>query len=102
MKNKINVTVNSVSHQGEVEPRTLLVHYLRDTLNLTGTHIGCETSLCGACTVMVDGQAVKSCTLLAVQVDGSKVTTIEGFAVDGKLHPVQNGFWEHHGLQCGF
>src|SRR5438128_7931277 len=89
MKKTINVTVNGVSHQNEVEPRMLLVHYLRDALSLTGTHIGCETSLCGACTVLVDGQAVKSCTLLAVQADGSKVTTIEGFASDGKLHPVQ-------------
>jgi carbon-monoxide dehydrogenase small subunit len=102
MKKTINVTVNGVSHQSEVEPRMLLVHYLRDVLNLTGTHIGCETSLCGACTVLVDGQAVKSCTLLAVQADGSRVTTIEGFAADGKLHPVQQGFWEHHGLQCGY
>src|SRR5204862_1971153 len=87
MTNKINVPVNGVSHQSEVEPRMLLVHYLRDALNLTGTHIGCETSLCGACTVLVDGQAVKSCTLFAVQADGSKVTTIEGFAKNGKLHP---------------
>ncbi|PYP88901.1 MAG: carbon monoxide dehydrogenase [Candidatus Angelobacter sp. Gp1-AA117] len=102
MKTKINVTVNGVSHQGEVEPRMLLVHYLRDALNLTGTHIGCETSLCGACTVLVDGLAVKSCTLFAVQLDGSKVTTIEGLAAEGKLHPVQEGFWEHHGLQCGY
>jgi carbon-monoxide dehydrogenase small subunit len=102
MKKTINVTVNGISHQSEVEPRMLLVHYLRDALSLTGTHIGCETSLCGACTVLVDGQAVKSCTLLAVQADGSEVTTIEGFAADGKLHPVQQGFWEHHGLQCGF
>jgi len=102
MKNKINVTVNGVSHQGEVEPRMLLVHYLRDALNLTGTHIGCETSLCGACTVLVDGQAVKSCTLFAVQADGAKITTIEGLAAEGKLHPVQEGFWEHHGLQCGY
>ena len=102
MPKKINVTVNGVSHESEVEPRLLLVHYLRDTLGLTGTHVGCETSLCGACTVMVDGQAVKSCTLLAVQADGSKVTTIEGMAAGGKLHPVQEGFWEHHGLQCGY
>ena len=102
MKNKINVMVNGVSHQGEVEPRMLLVHYLRDALNLTGTHIGCETSLCGACTVLVDGQAVKSCTLFAVQADGAKITTIEGLAAEGKLHPVQEGFWEHHGLQCGY
>ncbi|HEY6348925.1 MAG TPA: (2Fe-2S)-binding protein [Candidatus Angelobacter sp.] len=100
--NKINVSVNGVSHQSEVEPRMLLVHYLREALNLTGTHVGCETSLCGACTVLVDGQAVKSCTLFAVQADGSQITTIEGMATDGKLHPVQEGFWEHHGLQCGY
>jgi carbon-monoxide dehydrogenase small subunit len=99
---RISVTVNGTTHQNEVEPRTLLVHYLRDTLNLTGTHVGCETSLCGACTVLVDGQAVKSCTMLAAQADGSIVTTIEGLAQNGDLHPVQQGFWEHHGLQCGF
>src|SRR5216684_275068 len=102
MKKKIQVTVNGATHQSEVESRMLLVHYLRDALNLTGTHIGCETSLCGACTVMVDGLAVKSCTLLAVQADGSNVTTIEGLAQSGNLHPVQQAFWEHHGLQCGF
>ncbi len=102
MKTTINVTVNGVTHQSEIEPRMLLVHYLRDALNLTGTHIGCETSLCGACTVMLEGQAVKSCTLLAAQADGLKVTTIEGLASSGNLHPVQQGFWEHHGLQCGF
>jgi aerobic carbon-monoxide dehydrogenase small subunit len=85
---KISVTVNGTTYQNEVEPRTLLVHYLRDVLNLTGTHIGCETSLCGACTVLVDGQAVKSCTMLAAQA--------------AELHPVQQGFWEHHGLQCGY
>ena len=99
---KISVTVNGTTHQGEIEPRTLLVHYLRDVLSLTGTHIGCETSLCGACTVLVDGMAVKSCTMLAVQADGSNVTTIEGLAHNGELHPVQQGFWEHHGLQCGY
>jgi aerobic carbon-monoxide dehydrogenase small subunit len=99
---KISVTVNGTTQQSEVEPRLLLVHYLRDVLGLTGTHIGCETSLCGACTVMVDGQAVKSCTVLAAQADGSNVTTIEGLAQDGNLHPVQQAFWEHHGLQCGF
>jgi aerobic carbon-monoxide dehydrogenase small subunit len=99
---KISVTVNGATQQSEVEPRLLLVHYLRDVLGLTGTHIGCETSLCGACTVMVDGQAVKSCTVLAAQVDGSNVTTIEGLAKDGNFHPVQQAFWEHHGLQCGF
>ena len=99
---KISVTVNGTTQQSEVEPRLLLVHYLRDVLGLTGTHIGCETSLCGACTVMVDGQAVKSCTVLAAQADGSNVTTIEGLAQEGNLHPVQQAFWEHHGLQCGF
>jgi carbon-monoxide dehydrogenase small subunit len=102
MPNKINVTVNGVAHQNEVEPRLLLVHYLRDVAGLTGTHVGCETSMCGACTVMLDGQAVKSCTVLAVQADGSKITTIEGMADGGKLHPVQEGFWEEHGLQCGY
>ena len=102
MKKTISVTVNGVTHQNEIEPRLLLVQYIRDVLNLTGTHVGCETSLCGACTVMVDGQAVKSCTVLAAQADGSTVTTIEGLAQGGELHPVQNGFWEHHGLQCGY
>jgi len=103
MSNKVSVTINGVAHQSEVEPRMLLVHYLRDIAGLTGTHIGCETSLCGACTVLLDGQAVKSCTVLAVQADGSKVTTIEGMAgADGTLHPVQEGFWEKHGLQCGY
>jgi carbon-monoxide dehydrogenase small subunit len=99
---KINLTVNGTTHQSEVEPRMLLVHYLRDVLGLTGTHVGCETSLCGACTVMLDGQAVKSCTVLAAQVDGASVTTIEGLAQQGDLHPVQQAFWEHHGLQCGY
>jgi aerobic carbon-monoxide dehydrogenase small subunit len=102
MKRAISVSVNGVSQQDEVEPRLLLVHYLRDVLGLTGTHIGCETSLCGACTIMVDGQAVKSCTMLAVQADGSEITTIEGLATNGELHPVQEGFWEKHGLQCGY
>jgi len=102
MKKAISIDVNGVSQQQEVEPRLLLVHYLRDVLGLTGTHIGCETSLCGACTVLVDGQAVKSCTMFAVQVDGANVTTIEGLARNGDLHPVQTGFWERHGLQCGY
>jgi len=102
MKRAINVSVNGVSQQHEVEPRLLLVHYLRDVLGLTGTHIGCETSLCGACTIFVDGQAVKSCTMLAVQADGAKLTTIEGLMKDGELHPMQEGFWERHGLQCGY
>src|SRR5215510_9001230 len=99
---KISVTVNGTTHQNEIEPRTLLVHYLRDVLGLTGTHVGCETSLCGACTVLVDGLAVKSCTMFAVQADGAEVTTIEGLATNGHLHPVQQGFWDCHGLQCGF
>ncbi len=102
MKRAININVNGVDHKNEVEPRLLLVHYLRDVLNLTGTHVGCETSLCGACTVMLNGQAVKSCTVLAVQADGSQITTIEGLAANGNLHPVQEGFWEKHGLQCGY
>ncbi|HEX5692213.1 MAG TPA: (2Fe-2S)-binding protein [Roseiflexaceae bacterium] len=98
----ISVTVNGKTQQGEVEPRTLLVHYLRDTLGLTGTHVGCDTSQCGACTVLIDGASVKSCTVLAVQADGADITTIEGLAKDGNLHPIQEGFWEKHGLQCGF
>ena len=102
MKKAISISVNGVSQQHEVEPRLLLVHYLRDVLGLTGTHIGCETSLCGACTILLDGQAVKSCTMLAVQADGSKITTIEGLAQNGQLHPMQEGFWERHGLQCGY
>ena len=102
MSHTINVTVNGSSHTNTVEPRLLLVHYLRDVLRLTGTHVGCDTSQCGACTVLVDGLAVKSCTLLAVQADGSSITTIEGLAQDGELHPIQEGFWEEHGLQCGF
>lgn len=101
-KRSVTVTVNGKSYQNEVEPRQLLVHYIRDTLGLTGTHIGCDTSQCGACTVMLDGNAVKSCTLFAVQADGSEITTIEGLAKDGQLHPIQEGFWEEHGLQCGF
>ena len=99
---RISLKVNGRAHTTEVEPRLLLVHYLRDALGLTGTHVGCETSLCGACTVLLDGKAVKSCTLLAVQADGADLTTIEGLARDGKLHPVQEGFWEEHGLQCGY
>jgi len=102
MKKAINLNVNGVVQNHEVEPRLLLVHYLRDVLGLTGTHVGCETSLCGACTVVVDGQAVKSCTMFAVQADGATVKTIEGFASNGDLHPVQEGFWEKHGLQCGY
>lgn len=102
MKQNISLTINGKSYSHEVEPRLLLIHYLREVVGLTGPHVGCETSICGACTVLVDGQAVKSCTLLAVQADGSKVTTIEGLARDGQLHPVQEGFWERHGLQCGY
>ena len=102
MKQAISINVNGVDHSAEVEPRILLVHYLRDALALTGTHIGCETSICGACTVLLDGQAVKSCTVFAVQADGSNITTIEGLAANGNLHPVQEGFWECHGLQCGY
>jgi carbon-monoxide dehydrogenase small subunit len=99
---RIGLTVNGKHYANEVEPRLLLVHYLRDLLGLTGTHIGCETTICGACTVLLDGKAVKSCTVLAAQADGRQVTTIEGLAENGKLHPVQEGFWEEHGLQCGY
>ena len=98
----VSIDVNGTSQAREVEPRLLLVHFLRETLGLTGTHVGCDTSQCGACTVLLDGEAVKSCTLFAVQADGRSVTTIEGLAKDGKLHPMQEGFWEQHGLQCGF
>jgi len=99
---QIAVTINGKSRKGLVEPRTLLVHFLREQLNLTGTHIGCDTSQCGACTVLIDGKSTKACTMFAVQADGSSITTIEGLAKDGKLHPVQEGFWEEHGLQCGY
>jgi aerobic carbon-monoxide dehydrogenase small subunit len=99
---KIKLKVNGVEHQHEVEPRLLLAHYLRDTLRLTGTHIGCDTSSCGACTIHVNGKASKSCTMLAVQADGAEITTIEGMAQNGRLHPLQEGFKEMHGLQCGF
>ena len=102
MKTPITIAVNGIERAHEVEPRLLLVHYLRDTLGLTGTNIGCDTSQCGACTVLMDGIAVKSCTVLAVQADGSQVTTIEGVAKNGELHPIQQAFWEKHGLQCGF
>jgi aerobic carbon-monoxide dehydrogenase small subunit len=98
----ISITVNGVVHTSEVEPRTLLVHYLRDQLNLTGTHVGCDTSQCGACVVHLDGLSVKACTILAVQCDGAAVTTIEGLAQGEALHPLQQGFWERHGLQCGY
>src|SRR5436305_9619289 len=100
---RVNVTVNGESRQAEVEPRLLLVHYLRDNLGLTGTHIGCDTASCGACTVLLDGESVKSCTVLAAQADGHAVTTVEGLSgSDGSLHPVQRAFREQHGLQCGF
>ena len=102
MKLPITVTVNGVQQAHEVEPRLLLVHYLRDVLSLTGAHVGCDTSQCGACTVLIDDEAVKSCTVLAVQADGCSVTTIEGLAEGDELHPVQQAFWERHGLQCGF
>lgn len=98
----VTVTVNGSQHQAEVEPRKLLAHFLREDLGLIGTHIGCDTSQCGACTVHVNGEAVKSCTMLAVQADGAEVTTVEGLGDIEKLHPVQEGFWEEHGLQCGF
>ena len=99
---RVSVTVNGIGYTEEVEPRLLLVHLIRDKLGLTGTHVGCDTSNCGACTVHLDGQAVKSCTVLAVQADGATVTTIEGLAPRGTLHPIQQAFWEEHGLQCGY
>jgi len=99
---KISIKVNGVDHTSEVEPRTLLAHYIREHLKLTGTNLGCDTSSCGACTVHLDGEAVKSCTILAVQADGCAVTTIEGLAKNGEMHPMQRAFMENHGLQCGF
>src|SRR4051794_8125809 len=99
---RVSMTVNGVRYDQDVEPRLLLVHFLRDTLGLTGTHIGCDTSNCGACTVHLDGDAVKSCTVLAVQADGSAVTTIEGMGTEDELHPMQEAFWKNHGLQCGY
>jgi carbon-monoxide dehydrogenase small subunit len=102
MKIAVSVTVNGAREARDVEPRQLLVHFLRETLGLTGTNVGCDTSQCGSCTVLLDGKAVKSCTVLAVQADGASVTTIEGLVKDGKLHPLQEAFWEKHGLQCGF
>ncbi len=102
MGHSITVEVNGTSYTSEVEPRLLLVQYLRETLNMTGTHVGCDTSNCGACTVILNGNAVKSCTVFAAQADGGSVTTVEGLAQNGELHPVQEGFWEEHGLQCGF
>ena len=98
----ISVEVNGTNYSRDVEPRTLLVHFLREELGLTGTNVGCETSLCGSCTIHMNGAAVKSCTQLAVQADGAQITTIEGLAEDGKLHPMQQAFWDEHGLQCGY
>jgi carbon-monoxide dehydrogenase small subunit len=98
----VRLRVNNAPREHTVDPRVLLVHYLRDHCNLTGTHVGCETGICGACTVLVNGKAIKSCTMFAVQADGAEVTTIEGLATNGHLHAVQQGFWERHGLQCGY
>ena len=102
MKRTISLTINGTRHTDEVEPRLLFIHYLREVAGLTGPHIGCETSICGACTVMLDGKAVKSCTMFAVQADGRQAITIEGLAQNGKLDPLQEAFWNEHGLQCGF
>ena len=102
MNHRVRVTVNGEASEHEVEPRLLFCHLLRDRLRLTGTNIGCDTSQCGSCTVLMDGKAVKSCTILAVQADGAEVTTIEGLAGENGLHPIQQAFWDHHGLQCGF
>ena len=99
---QVSMTVNGKRRSADVEPLLLLVHFLREQLLLTGAHVGCDTSQCGACTVIIDGRSAKSCTIFAVQADGSEVTTIEGLAVDGRLHPVQEGFWDQHGLQCGY
>ena len=102
MKLPVKMTINGTASSHEVEPRMLLVHYIREVVGLTGTHIGCDTSQCGACTIIVNGQAVKACNLFAVQADGAQIMTIEGLAKNGQLHPIQEGFWEKHGLQCGF
>jgi carbon-monoxide dehydrogenase small subunit len=102
MNISVMIRVNGVLHEAEVEPRLLLANFLRETCGLTGTHVGCESSVCGACTVLMDGQAVKSCTIFAVQADGAEVTTVEGLTTNGEMHPVQEGFWECHGLQCGY
>ena len=102
MRRSISLTVNGRSHAAEVEPRMLLVHFVRESLGLTGTNVGCDTSQCGSCTVLMNGKAVKSCTVLAVQADGAEITTIEGLAKDGELHALQQAFWDKHGLQCGF
>ena len=100
--NRISVTVNGTDYSADVEPRLLLIHLLRDVLDLTGTHLGCDTSSCGACTILLNGRSLKSCTMFAVQADGADITTVEGLASDGKYHAVQEGFWQKHGLQCGF
>jgi carbon-monoxide dehydrogenase small subunit len=102
MTQPITLTINGTVHSHEVEPRLLLIHYLREVVGLTGPHIGCETSLCGACTIELNGEAIKSCTMFAVQADGAQITTIEGLAANGKLHNMQEAFWNEHGLQCGF
>ncbi|MGH7525740.1 MAG: (2Fe-2S)-binding protein, partial [Gemmatimonadales bacterium] len=102
MNRPVTLTINGMAHTVQVEPRALLVQVLRDDLNLTGTHVGCDTSQCGACTVLIDGRAVKSCTVLALQAEGQQITTIEGIGTAAAMHPVQQGFWEKHGLQCGF
>jgi len=99
---RLSLTINGERREDDVDPRTLLVHYIREVAGLTGTHVGCETSLCGACTVHLDGAAVKSCTILAVQAEGAEITTIEGLARGSAMHPLQEGFWEEHGLQCGY
>jgi aerobic-type carbon monoxide dehydrogenase small subunit (CoxS/CutS family) len=99
---KVTMTVNGTQHEHDVEPRTLLVHHLRENVGLTGTNVGCDTTSCGACTVLIDGESVKSCTVLALQADGASITTIEGMARDGTLHPIQRAFQENHGLQCGY
>jgi carbon-monoxide dehydrogenase small subunit len=98
----VTMTINGTAYTRDVEPRTLLVHFLRDDLRLTGTHIGCDTTTCGACTILMNGKAVKSCTVLAAQAEGADLTTVEGLARDGQLHPIQQAFWDEHGLQCGF
>ncbi|MFZ0660199.1 MAG: (2Fe-2S)-binding protein [Candidatus Binataceae bacterium] len=99
---RLNLTINGERREDEIDPRMLLVHYIRETAGLTGTHVGCETSLCGACTIHLDGRAVKSCTILALQAEGAELTTIEGLAHGAVMHPLQDGFWEEHGLQCGY
>ena len=102
MKKQITVTVNGTAHTAEVEPRMLLVHFVRETLSMTGTHIGCDTTSCGACTILLNGKSIKSCTVLAVQADGKEITTVEGLAEPGSMHPLQEGFQQNHGLHCGF